>query len=174
MRQTLFKTLHGSHLYGLATPSSDTDYFTVVTKNDSTTAHTRKRYARQSIVDGIDSTVVDLGTFLIGCEKGVPQFLEAMFSPEAIGDDNITDLRAGYRVGSGVYDTYLRTMKSFAMSDTYKTKRHALRLALNMWEMRATGRFNPRLSDFNVRLINKVADYDSDSVYTAALTWAWY
>ena len=168
----LFKTRHGSHLYGLAHADSDEDWFTVVTKKEGSTAHTRKRYARQSIVDGIDSTVVDFGTWLTLCEKGVPQALEAMFSTQPV-TDKLAALRAGYRAGPAAYDTYLRTIKSFAMQDEFKPKRHALRLALNMYDMRRTGRFNPTLSPMEVEFVTRMAQHPAETVYMAAKELAW-
>ncbi len=169
MRTQLFKTLHGSHLYGLATPESDTDYFTVVTKEKQS----RKRYAKQSIVDGIDSNVVDLGTFLVGCEKGVPQYLEAMFSEQAIGDDLIADLRRNFRVSTGVLETYYRTIKSFALAEGYKTKRHALRLAFNARDIGRYGRFNPTLDAETAAYISDMATKSHEDVLGLAYCWAW-
>jgi len=171
--EVLFRTRHGSHLYGLAHAESDEDWFTVVAKKDGTTAHTRKKYATHSVVDGLDSVVVDFGTWLVGCEKGVPQFLEAMFSqqPEV---DRIANFRASFRVGTGVYQTYLRTIKSFAMEDTFKHKRHALRLALNMNSIRGTGRFNPTLTPSDVYYTSTHAYWSPEAVYREAKHVAWF
>lgn len=173
MREVLFKTVHGSHLYGLAHADSDDDFFTVVSKKDGTTGHTKKRFAKQSIVDGVDSTVVDLGTFMIGCEKGVPQFLEAMFSEQSVCDDRIESLRRSYRCGTGVLETYFRTMKSFALAEGYKSKRHALRLALNARDIGRYGRFNPTLSREDVVWISDMANKGNEDVYGLALCTAW-
>lgn len=170
MRQVLFKTVHGSHLYGLAHAGSDEDYFVVIAKESS---HRRKRYATQNIVNGVDTTTVDLGTFLVGCQKGVPQYLEAMMSqvPEV---DLIAPLRAGFVASSGVYDTYLRTMKSLALQDTFKEKRHALRLAINMRDLRLSGRFNPRLGPHAVAAATAMAEHcDGEFVYETAKRIAW-
>lgn len=171
--QVLFKTQHGSKLYGLDHAESDDDWFVVVAKKDGTTSHTRKRYARQSIIDGVDTTVVDFGTWLIGCEKGVPQFLEAMFAPYP-EVDLIKAFRHSYRVETGVYETYLRTIKSFAYGGTYKGKRHALRLALNMQTLREHGRFNARLTPAQIEYITICAHMDEEDVYDLALMLAWY
>lgn len=167
----LFKTVHGSRLYNLAKPGSDYDYFTVI---DKPAGNRRAKYARQSIVDSEDSLVVDFGTFMEGCVKGVPQFCEAMMSNMA-EIDRIAALRAGYRFGSGVFDTYLRTIKSFTFSekDAYKRKRHALRLALNMHDIRRSGRFNPTLTAVQVELISTLAELSAEYVYNDALAIAW-
>lgn len=169
MRTVLFKTIHGSHLYGLSHADSDQDWFVVVTKEP----YRRIRYAKQSIVDDLDTTTVDLGTFMEGCRKGVPQYLEAMMS-QSPTVDLLGPLRAGYRASTGVYDTYLRTIKSMALEDNFKQKRHALRLAINLNEICATGRFNPRLAVWQVSAINSYANnLDNEDLYRKALQIAW-
>lgn len=170
--EVLFKTQHGSKLYGLDTPESDDDWFTVVSKKGVTNSHTRKRYARQSIVDGVDSTVVDFSTWLAGCLKGVPQYLEAMYSqsPEF---DRIEDFRNSFRVTHMVYETYYRTIKSFALQEGYKHKRHALRLALNLQDIGRYGRFNPTLSQEDRAYISDMANKSHEDVYGLALCLAY-
>lgn len=136
----LLKTLHGSRLYGLSTPESDFDWFTVVSKVRTN----RRKYAKQTLKGSQDNNVVDLSTFMLGCEKGVPQYLEAMFSP--LDTVNGLPFRSSYRAGTEALNTYLRTMKSFCMADTYKTRRHAVRLAFNLRDLARYGRFNPVLT----------------------------
>lgn len=166
----LFKTVHGSHLYGLAHEHSDYDYYVVVDKVKTK----KKRYSKQSIVNEVDTTTVDLGTFLHYCEIGVPQALEAMFSTQA-EHDMLGALRAGYRAGTEVWDRYLRTIKSFAMQGDFKRRRHALRLALNLYALGETGRFNPTLSAEEAEFINKVARAGGPLfVYDWALDIAWH
>lgn len=117
------------------------DYYEVVSRS---TRGTRKKYAKQTIKDGLDSMVVDLSTFRHFCDEGVPQALEALFAPEP-EVDLLTDFRNSYRVNTAnVVRTYKRTIYNFAEGD-YKRRRHGLRLALNLREMLRTGRFNPRL-----------------------------
>jgi len=170
----LFKTVHGSRLYGLNHAGSDEDFYTVVSKVKTK----RAKYARQSIVDGVDSMTMDIGTWLRYCEMGVPQALEAMFSSMPIVD-HIGPLRAQYRVGTGVYERYLRTMKSFALNDeadeqkAYKKRRHAIRLAYNFREMREVGRFNPTLTPVHRAVCNLSAEREGQQVYELALTIAW-
>lgn len=175
MREVLFKTQHGSRLYGLAHAGSDDDYFTVVTKAGNTSNHTRKKYAKQSIVNGVDSNVVDLGTFMVGCYMGVPQYLEAMFSDMTIGEDRIADLRRSFRASNDSYERYYRTIKSFALSedDGIKKRRHALRLALNLRDIGRYGRFNPTLSLEDKEYITAMAHKSHDDVYGLALCIAW-
>jgi hypothetical protein len=169
--EILFKTIHGSHLYGLAHENSDTDYYTVVSKVKTA----RAKYNKHSIIDGIDSTVIDFGTWVEQCKSGVPQALEAMFSEKAEIDE-IESFRHGFRVGTQVWDRYLRTIKSFALHEDnlFKKKRHALRLACNFQHIRRYGRFNPTLSNSVINDINTIAKYSPESVYTVAKYIAWY
>lgn len=168
MREVLFKTIHGSHLYGLATPTSDIDYFTVVTK----APNKRKKYAKQSIVGSTDSNIVDLSTFMVGLEKGVPQYWEAAFSQVA-EVNRIEDFLNGLRAGTRVLETYYRTIKSFALAEGYKTKRHALRLAFNARDIGRYGRFNPTLDEDTRRYISYMAHKSHEDVYGLAMCWAW-
>lgn len=140
--ETLFKTIHGSNLYGLAHENSDEDYYTVLANRPKR----RSRYAKQTIVDGIDSMVVDLSTFTRYADMGVPQALEAMFAPTA-EIDVIEEFRWHYRANlPNARDRYCRTIKSFALGDTFKKRRHAFRLCLNLTELMERGRFNPTLT----------------------------
>jgi predicted nucleotidyltransferase len=175
MREVLFKTIHGSRLYGLSHAGSDNDYYTVVTKKSySGKGQGKARYAKQTIVDSEDSMVVDFGTWVEMCKSGVPQALEAMFSPLALHDD-IADFRTSFRVGTGVYERYFRTIKSFALAedDTIKKRRHALRLALNLAEIGRTGRFNPTLSAADAAYITDRANRPHSDVYGEAMCLAW-
>jgi len=173
--EVLFKTIHGSRLYGLAHENSDEDFYTVVSKVKTVKA----KYARQTIHDGVDSMVVDFGTWLGQCQAGVPQALEAMFSQMPL-EDKIGAFRAGYVAGTQTWERYLRTIKSFALNDEedekfhFKKKRHALRLACNFQDMRRWGRFNPTLVQDDVDAINESAKMDSEEVYKLALGIAWY
>lgn len=144
-RQTLFRTVHGSHLYGLAHAGSDHDTYEVVTRLPYV-AHngSRSKYARQTIQGSEDRFVIDLSTFMAQCDRGVPQALEAMFSTVA-DVDHIAELRAGYRAGGEVVARYLRTIKAFYNHGDAKRRRHAARLAQNLQDIRQYGRFNPKV-----------------------------
>lgn len=143
--EILFKTIHGSHLYGLNHAESDEDYYTVVRRPRGR----RYKWAKQTIVDGVDSMRVDLPTWLRLCEKGVPQALEAMFSPMA-EIDNLPFLRHAYVPGGEVRRTYHRTIEKFIMSgeDDFKRRRHAVRLAFNLHDIMHHGQFNPVLTPY--------------------------
>ncbi len=61
--------------------------------------------------------------------------------------DFFEDYRQGYYASDPkVVNTYMRTIKSFSLSETFKLRRHALRIAHNLNEILYTGRFNPTLS----------------------------
>lgn len=136
--EVLFKTQHGSHLYGLNHADSDEDWYTVV----APVKRKRYKYSKQSIVNGVDSMTVDLPTWLRLCDKGVPQALEAMFAPNP-AVDKLTALRYSYRAGGEVRKTYARTIANFIEEGSFKRRRHALRLALNLRDLLGSGRFNP-------------------------------
>lgn len=149
----LLRTLHGSHLYGLAHGGSDLDYYSVVSR---ASRGNRKKCARQTINAGLDEMVLDLSTFRNFCDEGVPQALEALFAPEP-EVDLLTDFRANYMVDTArAVRTYKRTAHNFSMGNL-KQKRHALRLALNLYELLETGRFNPTLSTEEASMITHMA-----------------
>lgn len=165
----LFRTIHGSRLYGMDHIGSDWDYYTVVDK----VKNPRPKYASQTIVDNQDSMVVDFGTWVDMCKSGVPQAVEAMFSDMATVD-RITEFRTSFYVGPTAHERYLRTIRSFAYSDkdTFKRKRHALRLAYNFVDLKRYGRFNPTLAKDRFEEISKKAQQDKDSVYGFAMALA--
>jgi predicted nucleotidyltransferase len=164
----LYKTIHGSKLYGLSHENSDDDFYTVVSKVKTAKA----RYSTHKIIGSEDSVVVDFGTWLMQCEKGVPQALEAMFSETPLVD-KIPELRRGFRVGTEVYDTYLRTIKSSALTGDFKKKRHSLRLAFNMKSIRQRGRFNPTLTEMQKEIATGLASLPDQYVYDWAKEIAW-
>lgn len=171
--EVLFKTVHGSRLYGLSNENSDEDFYTVIRKQPFRKG-SKARYAKQKIVGNVDSMVLDFGTWVEMCRSGTPQALEAIFSTMVI-EDSIEEFRLSYRAGTEVYDTYFRTIKSFALSEDSSTKKrkHALRLALNLNELAKTGRFNPTLSKEDAEWVTKMATKSHEDVYGLALCTAW-
>lgn len=86
--------------------------------------------------------------------------MEALFSSMA-EVDHIEDFRANYRIDTAaVVGRYRRTIKSFSLGDSYKKRRHALRLALNLREALRTGRFNPTLTPLDAMFITEAAGSD--------------
>lgn len=168
----LLRTVSGSHLYGLAHAGSDLDYYQVVADNPTV----RRSYSRQTIADGIDTTTVNLSTWLHHVQAGVPQACEALMAPTP-EVDLIEAFRKSYVLGSGVWSRYLQTIKSHAYQDVgtpehiQKRKRHALRYAWNLREMRETGRFNPQLTPHLATVFTNVVRTDGrpDFIYQTAL-----
>lgn len=166
-KTVLFSTVHGSHLYGLAHAGSDNDTYVVLDKVKTA----RAKYAKQKITDSEDSMTVDFGTWLGQVTSGVPQACEAMFSQMAIVD-HIAEFRAGFRIGTGALERYLRTITSFCMTQDPKRKRHGLRLALNAYDFQRQGWFNPTLTPNEVDFVTEVAKKDCDAVYAYAMNMA--
>lgn len=160
--RTLLRTIHGSHLYGLAHDNSDVDYYVVVDDGR----------ARQTINDGIDTNTLSFDKFISLCYKGVPQALEAMFSQQA-DIDEISYFRNGWKAGgSEVVDTYRRTIKSLSFDERHTTKyrRHAARLAYNLRDIVEHGRFNPRLDDFQISMVTGISVME-DKDFVKAINW---
>lgn len=163
----LFKTPHGSHLYGLAHADSDEDFYTVVSKVKTA----RAKYAKQKIDGDTDSLVIDFGTWLWQLADGVPQAWEAAFSTAPLVD-KIGPMRAGLHMTDACAPRYLRTITSFCMTQDPKRKRHGLRLALNMYDWQRAGRFNPTLTPNEVDWMTEQAKKDCDAVYAVAMSMA--
>ena len=138
-------TPHGSHLYGLAHANSDNDTFEVYDRL------TLERYEPKQLLEG-KRDVLRLGydEFVRGVAKGVPQFLEALYSPyKTVNKLDHLRLHPAYWT---TVNTYLRTAKSFWRDDPtdpkqYKLRRHSARLAVNLQEFMQKGYFNPVLDD---------------------------
>lgn len=146
----LLRTVHGSHLYGLAHEGSDKDIYEVF----ETTRTARKRNIKQTIEDTIDKTRVDLSTFMVMVDNCVPQALEALWSPVA-DIDKINEFRYSYQVNrSQMYDRYIKTAINFASHSDDKRRRHGLRLLLNLGHTLEFGRFNPQLSHMDKFILN--------------------
>lgn len=166
----LFKTIHGSTLYGLNHSQSDEDYY-VVTPTRYVARASRKNNVRQSISGDLDTVFIDFKTFTRLASEGVPQALEAMYSRKS-ESPFFEDYRTHYFSSDPtVLHTYMRTMKSFSLTEgepktVFKRRRHALRLALNMQEMLYTGRFNPTLKTVEAERITKYAGYETNQYFT--------
>lgn len=158
----LFKTIHGSRLYGLSHESSDYDWYTVVSGH---------RKISQKIHGDQDNTIVDFGTFVKHANAGAPQALEAMFSQKA-EIDKIADFRAAFVAGKN-YNTFRGIMKRVSKTekwDDFKHRRLVLRLGFEAWELARYGRFNPTLDIRDIIYINSIAESEDMSyVYDLAL-----
>lgn len=159
MTGEVFRTVHGSHLYGLAHAGSDEDTF-IVTFED----HGK---ARQTMV-GIDDTVrVGWRTFLERAMSGSHQSCEALFSAQKVWTPDgrgLLPLIEGVRVtGGDVMHKYERTIKKFAHGD-FKKRRHAARLAINLRGLRTYGRFEPELTEEEKYYVRMMAEYSGPTL----------
>lgn len=158
MGEVIFETVHGSRLYGLAHADSDHDVFRVTT--------TPRRRARHGQRGGEDVCEVGICLFFERALSGSHQSVEALFSPLKVWhDERFRALIEGSRVcGSSVFEKYERTIRKFAFGD-FKRRRHACRLAMNLAELRAHGRFNPVMSHDQVMQATAAADrYEGDAL----------
>jgi len=170
-KDVLFKTTHGSRLYGLSHDTSDFDYYEVV--RDGSTK--KKRFDIHLIVGDIDTSTLDWSTWEADLKAGQPKALEAMFATgNNVLVDRIPDYRAAFVAGND-YSQYLGIMKKlrFEYPDSVKHKQHILRLALNMKSLRERGKFNPTLGRVEKELVKSLAQLPVEHVYNDALALAW-
>lgn len=138
----LFRTVHGSHLYGINRPDSDLDIYEVYANRPKR----KSRFIKQNIRDGVDVVRLDLSTFMLYADRGSHQALEAMFSPVA-EVDVISDLRKSYRLNTNtLVHKYCDVIHSFMHMDGIKPKRHAVRIGWCLHDALEDGRFNPVLT----------------------------
>lgn len=149
----LLRTVAGSHLYGYATPLSDFDFFEVYsTSFPPVGKKTAPILSRQTIVDGVDTVQMSLSHFIDVASSGSHQALDAMFANEP-EIDLISALRAGFRAGYEVIPAYERIITKFALQDTPRKQRHALRAAFNLSDILKSGRYKPELDDERLQMI---------------------
>lgn len=126
----------GSRLYGINRLGSDYDFWVVVLEG---------KKPRQTIVDGIDTTVVPLHTFTSMVTRGVPQALEVLWSPLAMFD---TAWKA--YLDSLTPDIWQARYRHLALQsdakNVAKSRMTRTRLALNAMSLMEYGRYNPVLS----------------------------
>lgn len=154
MQNLLLSTVHGSRLYGLSHAGSDFDSFEVYGYD--------KFRPRHSVKGADDVTTTSYDRFMVYCERGVPQYLEAMFSRVAT-TDAMPFNRLSYRPSrTATRERYMRTVKAFWLegweAESFKKRRHAVRLAVNLRTMEEYGRFNPELTDKEVNYCNDRAN----------------
>lgn len=145
----LLDSLAGSHLYGLADAQSDLDRYVVCVES----RRDPNRYRHSQRVSDEDRIRVSLSGFLVQCERGSHQALDAMFAPPAACEvDKIAELRRGYRAGITTIHALLRVVKKFAHMEgedrfALKRRRHAVRIAFQIGQLVESGRYDPRLPD---------------------------
>jgi predicted nucleotidyltransferase len=159
----LLRTEHGSHLYGLATPTSDLDFYEIF--EYPWLKHRPKKQVFQTITNDEDVTEASLDRFVDMCFKGIPQALEALFSSE----DHWVEYHTSWydkreyiafelpKHKEAIVETYKRTTLNFLKSEEFKRDRHALRLMLNITDFKNHGDFNPTLSETQCEEITRIA-----------------
>lgn len=151
----ILRTLHGSHLYGTATSDSDIDWYEVglIGKN------------RQGVDENkVDTTFLNLTTFTRQVFEGVPQALEALYSPYKVVNPTwqpfIGSLRPDYR---RTLDTFERTVRNFMgwsydlRPSTEKRRMHAIRLAYERASFAKFGSFDPVLPSWAADMFQRQA-----------------
>ena len=138
----IFRTLHGSHLYGFNHADSDEDWYEVY--------EGKSRKLHQETDGKLDIVRGTIEGFMIRAASGSHQSAEALFSREKAWAPGMEEkwgpLLDNFRIAGEAYAKYERTIKKFCYGD-FKKRQHACRLAMNLWEMRVSwsGRFNPRI-----------------------------
>jgi hypothetical protein len=159
MSEVLLKTVHGSHLYGLAHAGSDYDFYEVVATPEV------KFKNQHTVEDGVDVSLVTFASFFEMCHEGIPQALEALYSQKA-EIDKLAYFRNSFRVGSSIYDSYHKAITQCIRKGDFKRRRHALRLSLNVRDLMNTGIFNPTLTPTQVMEISELANSTDDEFLT--------
>ena len=156
----ILRTIHGSYLYGLAGPGSDLDLYEVVEHG----------LPGQRVKNRIDTTTVTLDGFLRQVGDGVPQALEALWSPMKAVDPRWLPFLDGLRPDpvravprfTGAILAYLSTHRKPGVvpfdEAPVKNRRHALRLALELDELLGRGSFDPVLTPSDRDLVTVSAE----------------
>ena len=143
MTDFILHTIHGSHLYGLAKPGSDADMYTVMRDDE------RKS---QTVASGVDRVVRGLDGFMLLVNQGSHQAVEAAFSNvKNVHPDYERYLQSLRVTGAEVFGRYERTIKSFCFGDQ-KKRVHAVRLSMNLADLRYCGRFDPTMTSFQKKV----------------------
>lgn len=169
----------GSHLYGLARPSSDIDLYTVY---DFTHKNYRpNRQVGQIIDEEVDSVKISWDKFREFVFKGVPQALEVLFSDstfwldwreEWIKKTNSLQEEIDMHIPD-ILDTYRRTIMNFFAEEDFKKNRHGFRLLLNAGELKTEGWFDPTLAGIQKEYINGKAELPWSERQEEYKNWLW-
>lgn len=125
----LLRALAGSRLYGTARPGSDWDWYEV---HDDIAPRQRK-------VGDLGVIQMPLSKWIMLCEKGTHQALDAMWCPPHLCEgDRLTPWRMSFRVDPWrVADQLERTAYSMG------NEKHTLRLAHCAARVREQGQYDP-------------------------------
>lgn len=152
--QVIFSTVHGSRLYGLDHEGSDHDTLVVSTS--------RARKSSHSKVGDEDRVEIGIYHFIELATGGRHQAVEALFSPvKEWGPvaDRWRPMLEGMRIGGATaFETYRRLVIKYAHMDTVKMRRHAVRLAWNLGELRKQGYIEVRLMEHRALYATMLAE----------------
>lgn len=174
-RKNVLTTTFGSRLYGLHTETSDYDTYTVYTDPNTNS------YKAKHKINGLeDDFTVTLPKFMTMCNAGVPQALEALFSPYKEINPNYAAFLNGYRVDlNEARMRYRRTIKSFGfiienneivdMHPEFKKRRHAYRLILNLNDLMVHRRFNSAMAPKEIEYANYGASLNYEDHYSMVM-----
>lgn len=162
----IFRTIHGSRLYGLDHTGSDWDHFEVRKTRAAKAHHTVKVDDRGNTYDTV---VMGIQHFLDMALSGSHQSVEALFSGRKMYGpewETFGPLLNGLVItGPTVFDKYERTIKSFSYGD-FKRRRHAVRLSYNLYDLRSEGYFNPHLTPTQITWANHLANtHEGDDLH---------
>lgn len=166
--QLLFRTIHGSRLYGLSHADSDYDYWEIY----SNKIPSPSKYIQQKIAGESDTVKMNLSTFMNYAERSSHQVLDCMFSTKA-EVDLIKDLRERFFLNTGTFvPLYQRTIKAFGLRDetdgepkyVLKSKRHAVRMLYQLQDGLEYGRFDPTLTEERAQFLLGADLEDLDEV----------
>lgn len=153
----ILKTLTGSRLYGFSHADSDYDYYQVTIGAGK---------SGQVIKDGIDTVTLTFPAFSNHVAKGVPQAMEALYSPIKEVHPSYAMLFAGMEPDQNeLIRTYRRTIRHFVLQDTDKHRRHAMRLTINLAEWWDMGSFNPTVPG---DIVAEITEYAKSETLTVA------
>lgn len=151
----IFRTIHGSHLYGLAHENSDLDYYEVYEGKRPSLSQRILEPTGEDLVRG------SLEAFVRRAFSGSHQSCEALFSRKkewAPGmEERWGPFLTGIRVsGEEVVSKYERTIRKFCYGD-FKRRRHAVRLRFNLNHIQWYGKFNPTMNKSQIEAANYLA-----------------
>lgn len=171
--KVILRVAHGSHLYGMARPDSDYDYYEIYDFLNQ--RYRPRKQAKQRINDDLDEVTVSLDRFKSICFNGVPQAIEVLFAPEEawIVENGWLDISAQIKLElvkhmPAVLETYRRTAMNFfySIKDQEKRRKHAFRLLLNANQLKTSGEMQSRLVTDQVELINwLVTSFNSEEKF---------
>ena len=146
-KTVLLLTPTGSRLYGTHRPDSDHDFWAVVLEGVKPS---------HEVVGEEDVAVIPLSHFQKMIANGVPQALEALWSPKATFHPAWEAYMKGMK--PNVWNAKYRHLAPQGTSVVQKERMHRARLSLQWLQMAAFGQFNPSLEGEFLELVKYAAD----------------